>query len=87
MKTRKLTEADVTSESVFMLQRRQILKMLGISAGHDLNRDNLTDFLRAVPGVQEVSIGHALIADALELGYTETVRDYQRCIQRAFAPR
>lgn len=59
---------------------------LGVNAGHDLNRDNLSDFLRAVPGVQEVSIGHALIADALELGYTETVRDYQRCIQRAFAP-
>jgi pyridoxine 5-phosphate synthase len=58
---------------------------LEINAGHDLNRDNLTDFLRAVPGVQEVSIGHALIADALELGYTETIRDYQRCIQRAFA--
>ena len=37
--------------------------------GHDLNRDNLADFLRAVPGVLEVSIGHALIADALELGY------------------
>ena len=60
---------------------------LEVNAGHDLNRDNLTDFLRAVPGVQEVSIGHALVADALELGYTETVRDYQRCIQRAFAPR
>ena len=58
---------------------------LGINAGHDLNRANLSDFLRAVPGVQEVSIGHALIADALELGYTETVRDYQRCIQRAYA--
>ncbi|WP_310387785.1 pyridoxine 5'-phosphate synthase [Roseateles sp.] len=57
---------------------------LGINAGHDLNRDNLTAFLRAVPGVQEVSIGHALVADALELGYTETVRDYQRCIQRAY---
>lgn len=56
---------------------------LGVNAGHDLNRDNLTDFLRAVPGVQEVSIGHALIADALELGYTETVRDYLRCIARA----
>ena len=56
---------------------------MGINAGHDLNRDNLTDFLRAVPGVQEVSIGHALIADALELGYTETVRDYLRCIHRA----
>jgi len=58
---------------------------LGVNAGHDLNRANLTDFLRAVPGVLEVSIGHALIADALELGYAETVRDYQRCIQRAFA--
>ncbi|MBT9495228.1 MAG: pyridoxine 5'-phosphate synthase [Paucibacter sp.] len=58
---------------------------LGINAGHDLNRDNLTAFLRVVPGVQEVSIGHALVADALELGYTETVRDYQRCIQRAYA--
>lgn len=58
---------------------------LGVNAGHDLSRDNLTDFLRAVPGVQEVSIGHALIADALELGLAETVRDYQRCIQRAFA--
>ena len=56
---------------------------LGINAGHDLNRDNLTDFLRAVPGVQEVSIGHALIADALELGYTETVRGYLNCIARA----
>ena len=59
------------------------LEGLGINAGHDLNRANLSDFLRAVPGVQEVSIGHALIADALELGYTETVRDYLRCIHRA----
>jgi pyridoxine 5-phosphate synthase len=58
---------------------------LGLNAGHDLNRDNLTDFLRAVPGVQEVSIGHALIADALELGYTETVRGYLNCIARAAA--
>jgi len=58
---------------------------LGVNAGHDLNRSNLCDFLRGVPGVQEVSIGHALIADALELGYVETVREYQRCIQRAYA--
>jgi pyridoxine 5-phosphate synthase len=56
---------------------------LDVNAGHDLNRDNLTDFLRAVPGVKEVSIGHALIADALELGYAATVRDYLRCIQDA----
>ncbi len=59
---------------------------LGLNAGHDLNRDNLSDFLRAVPGVQEVSIGHALIADALELGLTQTVRDYLRCIHRAGTP-
>ncbi|MEY4750643.1 MAG: hypothetical protein RIQ60_2857 [Pseudomonadota bacterium] len=58
---------------------------LGLNAGHDLNRANLADFLRAVPGVAEVSIGHALIADALELGYTETVRDYLRCIRAAYA--
>jgi len=58
---------------------------LGINAGHDLNRDNLADFLRAVPGVLEVSIGHALIADALELGLAETVRQYQRCIRTAYA--
>jgi holo-[acyl-carrier protein] synthase len=54
---------------------------LGVNAGHDLNRDNLADFLRAVPGVLEVSIGHALVADALELGLPETVRAYQRCIR------
>ncbi|MGM9427973.1 pyridoxine 5'-phosphate synthase [Hydrogenophaga sp. MI9] len=58
---------------------------LGVNAGHDLNRDNLTAFLRAVPGVSEVSIGHALIADALELGYTATIVDYNRCIADAFA--
>jgi pyridoxine 5-phosphate synthase len=53
---------------------------LGINAGHDLNRDNLHTFLTTVPGVQEVSIGHALIADALEIGYTETVRAYNACM-------
>ena len=54
---------------------------LGVNAGHDLNRDNLSALLRAVPGVSEVSIGHALIADALELGYSATVKAYLRCIQ------
>jgi pyridoxine 5-phosphate synthase len=53
---------------------------LGINAGHDLNRDNLHTFLTTVPGVQEVSIGHALIADALELGYTDTIRAYRACM-------
>ena len=56
---------------------------LGINAGHDLNRDNLHTFLATVPGVQEVSIGHALISDALELGYTQTVRAYNACMPKA----
>ncbi len=56
---------------------------LGINAGHDLNRNNLHTFLATVPGVQEVSIGHALIADALEMGYTETVRAYNACMPQA----
>lgn len=53
---------------------------LGVNAGHDLSRDNLADFLRAVPGVQEVSIGHALVSDALEMGYAATVRAYLAAI-------
>jgi pyridoxine 5-phosphate synthase len=56
---------------------------LGVNAGHDLNLHNLPDFLRAVPQVLEVSIGHALISDALELGYAETVRQYLAAIRRA----
>jgi pyridoxine 5-phosphate synthase len=39
-----------------------------------------------VPGVQEVSIGHALVADALELGYAQTVREYLQAIERSVAP-
>ena len=56
---------------------------LGVNAGHDLNRDNLTAFVREVPGLLEVSIGHALIADALELGYAATVQAYNACIAAA----
>jgi pyridoxine 5-phosphate synthase len=49
---------------------------LGVNAGHDLNQQNLPEFLETVPGVLEVSIGHALIAEALEVGLAETVRRY-----------
>lgn len=56
---------------------------LGVNAGHDLNRANLPPFLRAVPGVSEVSIGHALIADALEFGLADTVRRYLAAIRSA----
>ena len=51
---------------------------LGVNAGHDLNLANLRRFVTAVPGVAEVSIGHALIADALEFGLAESVRRYRR---------
>jgi pyridoxine 5-phosphate synthase len=55
---------------------------LGVNAGHDLNQDNLPAFAQAVPGLLEVSIGHALIADALELGYSATVRGYLNALGR-----
>jgi pyridoxine 5-phosphate synthase len=60
---------------------------LGVNAGHDLNRDNLAAFLAAVPGVQEVSIGHALTADALEFGMARTVGLYLAEIRKAGAGR
>lgn len=56
---------------------------LGVNAGHDLNRHNLPDFISTVPKVLEVSIGHALIGDALEFGYRETVRRYLACLGAA----
>ncbi|MGZ5245173.1 MAG: pyridoxine 5'-phosphate synthase, partial [Bacteroidia bacterium] len=51
---------------------------LGINAGHDLNRDNLKYFKENVPGLLEVSIGHALICDALYLGLHNTIQLYLR---------
>ena len=56
---------------------------LGVNAGHDLNLDNLGDFLAAVPGVLEVSIGHAITADALEMGWTNAVHAYLRALATA----
>ncbi len=49
---------------------------LGVNAGHDLNLDNLRYFKQNVPGLLEVSIGHALISDALYLGLETTVKRY-----------
>jgi pyridoxine 5-phosphate synthase len=53
---------------------------LGVNAGHDLNLINLAAFVTRVPGVSEVSIGHALIGDALELGYASAVAAYLACL-------
>ncbi len=49
---------------------------LGLNAGHDLNLDNLAFIIREIPWIDEVSIGHALISDALYLGLEESVRRY-----------
>jgi pyridoxine 5-phosphate synthase len=49
---------------------------LGINAGHDLNLHNLPNFVAAIPALLEVSIGHALVADALEFGLAKTVHLY-----------
>ena len=89
--TEPYAQAWGTAQQPYQLERYAVAARaahavgLGVNAGHDLNRDNLTTFLREVAGVSEVSIGHALIADALELGYSATVQDYQRCIAEAQA--
>lgn len=53
---------------------------LGLNAGHDLNLENLRFFAERVPYLNEVSIGHALICDALYLGLEETIRRYRACL-------
>jgi pyridoxine 5-phosphate synthase len=54
---------------------------LGINAGHDLDLNNLNYFSDNIPGLLEVSIGHALICDAIYLGLENTVQLYKRCLQ------
>jgi pyridoxine 5-phosphate synthase len=63
--------------------RRAQAAGLGINAGHDLSQDNLAAFLAAVPGVLEVSIGHALVDEALYAGLDATVRGYLRLLAAA----
>ena len=53
---------------------------LGINAGHDLSLENLAYLHESIPYLDEVSIGHALISEALELGLPETIKRYQKCL-------
>lgn len=53
---------------------------LGINAGHDLNLDNLHYFFTQIPWLKEVSIGHALISDALYMGLENTIKAYKNCL-------
>lgn len=54
---------------------------LGVNAGHDLSLVNLAYFKQNIPLLDEVSIGHALICDALYLGLQETIKQYKQCLQ------
>ena len=54
---------------------------LGVNAGHDLNLDNLHFFYQQLPYLNEVSIGHAIISDALYYGIEETIRLYRQCLK------
>lgn len=53
---------------------------IGLNAGHDLNLENLSYFVEFIPWIQEVSIGHALVCDALYLGMQETIVRYLKCL-------
>lgn len=55
---------------------------LGVNAGHDLSLVNLEFFHRNIPRLSEVSIGHALICDAIYLGLEKTIREYKKCLDR-----
>ena len=78
-----------TPEQAAQLQRYAVAAQaaldagLGVNAGHDLNLHNLGAFVARVPGLLEVSIGHAFIADALERGYAATTEAYLHCIAQA----
>lgn len=54
---------------------------IGVNAGHDLNLENLAYFHQSIPWLDEVSIGHALICDALYLGLEKTVSSYKECLR------
>lgn len=65
-----------------MAAKKAIELGLGINAGHDLDLENLSFFASNTPGLLEVSIGHALIADSLYLGYENTIQLYKRQLTR-----
>ncbi|MCG8408298.1 MAG: pyridoxine 5'-phosphate synthase [Phycisphaerales bacterium] len=69
----------VYADYVGAAQRAQAIG-LGLNAGHDLNLDNLRHFSENIPGLLEVSIGHALVCDALEMGLVPAVKAYLKTL-------
>jgi len=80
-------EAFETGDAVLLLKRyadaaeEAATACLGVNAGHDLSLDNLPAFRRALPGLAEVSIGHAITADALRIGFPAAVEAYLRALR------
>ena len=54
---------------------------IALNAGHDLDLNNLSEFIGAIPFIEEVSIGHALICDALVFGMQDTIKRYLECLK------
>ena len=76
-------DASAALRSAADTARRAQAAGLGVNAGHDLSQANLAEFLARVPGVLEVSIGHALIGEALYAGLHATVQGYRRILDAA----
>ena len=73
---RKNTAVEQTLQKYVIAAKTALDSGLGLNAGHDLNLHNLDKFCRTLPGILEVSIGHALIAEALRFGLEITVKKY-----------
>lgn len=73
--------AEVLSQYKMVAEVAQRLKV-GVNAGHDLNQKNLGALIKAIPWIDEVSIGHGLFCEALEQGMTTTIRHYQAILAR-----
>ena len=72
------TNREKAIEPYFKAAEEAVRCGLGLNAGHDLNLDNLKYFAETIPGLLEVSIGHALICDALYMGLEKTIAAYRR---------
>jgi pyridoxine 5-phosphate synthase len=67
----------------FLKTARRVKQLgIGLNAGHDLSLENLKYFTDVIPWVDEVSIGHALICDALYMGLEKTIVAYQNCLKK-----
>jgi pyridoxine 5-phosphate synthase len=75
-----LAEKEIAIQSYVQAAQVANTLGLGINAGHDLDLQNLHYFAKNMPSLQEVSIGHALICDAIYLGLENTVQMYKRCL-------